>query len=155
MQVHPPLATNVEAAVDELYTDDEWAIHKAKRPVIVNGIPRLAEREDLASRTFTISLPPMTGDRLTEPELLQRWQGARPRILAGLLDGVCCAAQYRWRHAAGRTGALSALKWAVAAEPNFGFDDGEVFKAYQDSARETTQARKHIMRLFRAGWARP
>jgi hypothetical protein len=32
----------------------------------------------------------MTGDRLTEPELLQRWQGARPRILAGLLDGVCC-----------------------------------------------------------------
>jgi hypothetical protein len=51
--------------------------------------------------------------------------------------------------------ALSALKWAVAAEPNFGFDDGEVFKAYQDSARETTQARKHIMRLLRAGWARP
>jgi hypothetical protein len=50
---------------------------------------------------------------------------------------------------------VGALKWAVAAEPNFGFDDGEVFKAYQDSARETTQARKHIMRLLRAGWARP
>src|SRR5258706_12920927 len=91
MQVHPPLATNVEAAVDKLYTDDELAIHKAKRPVIINGIPRLAEREDLASRTFAVSLPPMTADRLTEPELLARWQNARPRILAGLLDGVCSA----------------------------------------------------------------
>jgi hypothetical protein len=117
------------------------AIHKAKRPVIVNGIPRLAEREDLANRTFTISLPPMTGDRLTEPELLQRWQGARPRILAGLLDGVCRAL----RNVDGVTlpeepRIVGALKWAVAAEPNFGFDDGEVFTACQDSARETTQA---------------
>jgi hypothetical protein len=109
---------------------------------------------DLANRTFTISLPAMTGDRLTEPELLQRWQGARPRILAGLLDGVCCVL----RNVDGVTlpeepRVVGALKWAVAAGPNFGFDDGEVFKAYQDSARETTQARK--MRLLRAGWARP
>jgi hypothetical protein len=32
------------------------------------------------------------------------------------------------------------LKWATAAEPIFGFDDGEIFNAYQDSAGETTQA---------------
>src|SRR5260370_22403741 len=74
-----------------LYTDDELAIHKAKRPVIVNGIPRLAEREDLASRTFTVSLPPFTVDRLTEPELLERWRRARPRIFAGLLALFCHA----------------------------------------------------------------
>ena len=35
---------------------------------------------------------------------------------------------------------VGALKWAVAAEPNFGFDDGEIFGAYQDSHRETIQA---------------
>jgi len=148
------LASGDSFATVKLYTDDELAIHKAKRPVIVNGIPRLAEREDLASRTFTVSLPPMAGDRLTETELLQRWQLARPRILAGFLDGVCCAL----RNVEGITlpaepRLIGALKWATAAEPNFGFDDGEVFKAYQDSARETTQARK--MRLLRAGWARP
>jgi putative DNA primase/helicase len=85
------LASGDTYSTVKLYTDDELAIQHAKRPVIVNGIPRLAEREDLASRTFLISLPPMTGDRLTEPELLQRWQLARPRILAGILDGVCCA----------------------------------------------------------------
>jgi putative DNA primase/helicase len=125
----------------KLYTDDELAIHKAKRPVIVNGIPRLAEREDLASRTFTVSLPPMIADRLTEPELLARWRQARPRILGGLLDGVCCAL----RNVDGVTlpeepRLLGALKWATAAEPSFGFDDGEVFRAYQESAKETIQA---------------
>jgi putative DNA primase/helicase len=125
----------------KLYTDDELAIHKAKRPVIVNGIPRLAEREDLASRTFSIHLPPFTDDRLTEPELLARWQKARPRILGGLLDGVCSAL----RNVDGVTlpeepRLIGALKWATAAEANFGFDDGEIFQAYQVSAKETVQA---------------
>jgi putative DNA primase/helicase len=135
------LASGDSFVAVKLYTDDELAIHKAKRPVIVNGIPRLAEREDLAGRTFTISLPPMTVDRLTEPELLERWGLARPRILGGLLDGVCSAL----RNITGITlpeepRLIGALKWATAAEPNFGFDDGTTFKAYQDSARETIQA---------------
>jgi putative DNA primase/helicase len=125
----------------KLYTDDELAIHKAKRPAIVNGIPRLAEREDLASRTFAVSLPPMTANRLTEPELFERWRLARPRILGGLLDGVCSAL----RNLEGVTlpeepRLIGALKWATAAERNFGFDDGALFKAYQESAKETIQA---------------
>lgn len=135
------LASGDSFVAVKLYTDDELAIHKAKRPVIVNGIPRLAEREDLASRTFCISLPPFTVDRLTEPELLARWQKARPRILGGLLDGVCSAL----RNVDGTTlpeepRLIGALKWATAAEPNFGFDDGTIFKAYQESAKETIQA---------------
>jgi putative DNA primase/helicase len=135
------LASGDSFVAVKLYTDDELAIHKAKRPVILNGIPRLAEREDLASRTFTVSLPPMTGDRLTEPELLAQWQNARPRILAGLLDGVCSAL----RNVEGITlpeepRLIGALKWATAAESNFGFDDGAIFRAYQESERETIQA---------------
>jgi putative DNA primase/helicase len=125
----------------KLYTDDELAIHKAKRPVLVNGIPRLAEREDLASRTFSIHLPPFTDDRLTEPELLERWHKARPRILSGLLDGVCAALRNVDRVTLPEEPRLiGALKWAAAAEANFGFDEGEIFKAYQDSAKETVQA---------------
>ncbi len=125
----------------KLYTDDELAIHKAKRPVILNGIPRLAEREDLASRTFLVSLPPMTGDRLTEPELLRRWHDAKPRILGGLLTGVSAALRYVDHVTLPEEPRLvGALKWAVAAEPNFGFDDGEIFGAYQDSHREMIQA---------------
>jgi putative DNA primase/helicase len=135
------LASGDSFVAVKLYTDDELAIHKAKRSVIVNGIPRLAEREDLASRTFVISLPPMAADRLSEPELHERWRLAKPRILGGLLDGVCGAL----RNVDGITlpeepRLIGALKWATAAEPNFGFDDGTIFKAYQESARETIQA---------------
>jgi hypothetical protein len=135
------LASGDSFVAVKLYTDDELAIHKAKRPVVANGIPRLAEREDLASRTFAISLPPMTVDRLTEPELLARWQNARPRILGGLLDGVCSALRnlddVRLPEEPRLVGAL---KWATAAEANFGFDDGTIFRAYQQSSRETVQA---------------
>jgi putative DNA primase/helicase len=125
----------------KLYTDDELAIHKAKRPCVVNGIPRLAEREDLASRTFSIHLPPFTDDRLTEPELLERWHKARPRIFGGLLDGICAALRNVDRVTLPEEPRLiGALKWATAAEANFGFDDGEIFQAYQVSAKETVQA---------------
>jgi putative DNA primase/helicase len=135
------LASGDSFVAVKLYTDDELAIHKAKRPVIANGIPRLAEREDLASRTFSIQLPPFSAVRLTEPELLERWQKARPRILAGLLDGVCSAL----RNVDGvklpeEPRLIGALKWATAAEANFGFDDGEIFRAYQESDKETIQA---------------
>lgn len=135
------LASGDSFVAVKLYTDEELAIHKAKRPVIVNGIPRLAEREDLASRTFTIHLPPFTDDRLTEPELLDRWRVAKRRILGGLLDGVCAALRNVDRVTLPEEPRLiGALKWATAAEANFGFDDGEIFGAYQSSARETVQA---------------
>jgi putative DNA primase/helicase len=138
------LASGDTYAAVKLYTDDELAIQKAKRPVIMNGIPRLAERGDLASRTFTISLPHFddrSADRLTEPELLDRWQQARPRIFAGLLDGVCSALRHVEEITLPASPRLvGALKWAAAAEANFGFDDGEIFKAYQENARETVQA---------------
>src|SRR5262249_53968304 len=35
---------------------------------------------------------------------------------------------------------VGALKWATAAEANFGFDDRETFAAYRSNARESVQA---------------
>jgi putative DNA primase/helicase len=124
-----------------LYTDDELSIHKAHRPCIINGIPRLAEREDLASRTLSISLPPFSGDRLSEPDILERWKRARPRIMGGLLDGVCSAL----RNVDGvvlpeQPRLIGALRWTTAAEASFGFDDGATFSAYKNSSRESVQA---------------
>jgi putative DNA primase/helicase len=135
------MASGDSFAAVKLYTDEELAIHKAKRPVIINGIPRLAEREDLASRTFAVSLPPFTDGRLPEDDILDRWQAAKPRILGGLLDGVCSALRNVDSITLPQQPRLiGALKWATAAEPNFGFDDGEIFRAYQDNANDTIQA---------------
>src|SRR6202030_4048966 len=48
------LASGDSYVAVKLYTDDDLALHKAKRPSIINGITRLAEREDLASRVLSI-----------------------------------------------------------------------------------------------------
>ena len=134
------LASGDSFTAVKLYSDDELALHKAKRPLIINGIPTLAEREDLASRVLNINLRPFTNDRLTESEVLDRWRNARPRILAGLLDGICCAL----RNEKGvdlqeQPRLVGALKWAIAAEANFGFDDGEIIEAYRANSKETVQ----------------
>jgi putative DNA primase/helicase len=134
------LASGDSFAAVKLYSDDELALHKAKRPIIANGIPRLAEREDLASRVLSINLPPFTENRVTEPEILGRWQEARPRILGGLLDGVCSALRNVDAVALPEQPRLvGALKWATAAEANFGFDDGVTVDAYRVSAQESAQ----------------
>jgi hypothetical protein len=83
----------------------------------------------------------MTADRVTEPDLLERWRRAKPRILAGLLDGVCSALRNVDSIILQEEPRLiGALKWATAAEASFGFDDGETFNAYRESAKETVQA---------------
>jgi hypothetical protein len=79
-------------------------------------------------------------DRVTEPDLLARWRLAKPRILAGLLDGVCSALRnVESVNLPEEPRLIGALKWAAAAEASFGFDDGEIFRAYQASAKETIQ----------------
>jgi putative DNA primase/helicase len=134
------LASGDSFTAVKLYSDDELAIHKAKRPCIVNGIPRLAEREDLASRVLSVTLSPFTDDRLTESEVLGRWQNARPRILAGLLDGICCALRnVDSVDLTEQPRLVGALKWAIAAEANFGFDDGEIADAYRNNSKESVQ----------------
>lgn len=134
------LASGDSFTAVKLYSDDELAIHKAKRPVVVNGIPRLAEREDLASRVLSVNLSPFTDDRLTESEVLGRWQNARPRILAGLLDGICCALRIVDAvDLSEQPRLVGALKWGIAAEANFGFEDGEIADAYCNNSKESVQ----------------
>jgi putative DNA primase/helicase len=151
------LASGDSFVAVKLYTDDELAVHKAKRPIIVNGIPRLAEREDLASRVFSISLPPFTTNRLAEPEIMARWQNAKPRILGGLLTGVCSALRNVDKVVLpGQPRLVGALKWATAAEANFGFDDGDTFAAYRSNASESVQAafEANVVAIVVASFAR-
>jgi hypothetical protein len=79
-------------------------------------------------------------DKLTGLELNRRWLDAWPRILAGLYDGVRAALNNFDRvELPGESRLIGALKWSAAAEPSFGFDDREIFRAYQDSDQETLQ----------------
>ena len=64
------LATGSEIGGRALYSNHDTATFAACRPLIINGIPDLAARGDLADRAIVISLGPLDG-RMTEREWWQ------------------------------------------------------------------------------------
>ena len=83
------IATKGAFATRQLYTDDEEFLLEVCRPVLLNGIPPLASRADLADRAIVLVLPTMPDDsRRPESELWTDFENAAPQILGALLDGV-------------------------------------------------------------------
>ncbi|KAF0110005.1 MAG: hypothetical protein FD149_2718 [Rhodospirillaceae bacterium] len=78
------LSTGGDLGGRRLYTNDELATFSAYRPIILNGIPDLATRGDLASRALFIRLQPIER-RQTEADLWRDFNAVAGRILGGLL----------------------------------------------------------------------
>jgi putative DNA primase/helicase len=83
------IATKGAFATRALYTDGDEFFIEVCRPIILNGIPALASRPDLADRAIVIVLPtiPETARR-SEEELYAELDEAAPRIFGALLDGL-------------------------------------------------------------------
>ncbi len=75
-----------------LYSDDDDASFTACRPIVLNGIPDTNEREDLADRAITLSLPRIeAADRVDDASFWSKFDVALPRILAALYSTTVCA----------------------------------------------------------------
>src|SRR6185437_9835926 len=86
------LATGGGFATRMLHTDNAEMIFEASRPILLNGIPSLTDRPDLADRALTVHLKTIPEDqRRPEDELLAEFEAARPRIIAALCDAVSAA----------------------------------------------------------------
>ena len=70
-----------------LYTNLESTSFRAARPLILNGIPDLMTRGDLADRAIVLRLRPME-NRVTEEELGNMIEGAMPPTMTALLDAL-------------------------------------------------------------------
>lgn len=133
------LATGGGFATRKLHSDADEVLFKATRPIILNGIPELAERPDLADRAISLNLPVISETRREyEAEFWQRFDAARPAILGALLTAV--------------SGALAALpsvrlserprmadfaKWVTAAEGTLGWPQGAFLSAYSANIKES------------------
>ena len=91
------LATGSGFATRMLHTDRSETIFDAARPIMLNGIPSLTDRADLADRALTIHLATITEEaRDPEDELLAAFEAKRPIILGALARRrLRCAAQSR------------------------------------------------------------
>jgi hypothetical protein len=137
------IATGNGSATRSLYSDTEETIINICRPVVLNGIPILANRPDLAERAVQIVLPPLPDTRRrTEAKFWHDFEAASPRLLGALLDGVVMALHqlptitlpYLPRMA-------DFALWAEAAGPAFGWSPGAFLAAYEQARSERCPVR--------------
>lgn len=124
------LATGGGYSTRELWTDAEETIFTAQRPIILNGIEELAERDDLRDRALIVNLPPLSdGSRRDEAALFGLFDQVRPLLLGALLEAVS--------EGLGAKVTLPALprmadfaSWAVSCEQGLGLKRGSFLRAY-------------------------
>jgi putative DNA primase/helicase len=135
------LATGSGFATRMLHTDNAEAIFEAARPIILNGIPSLTDRPDLADRALTIHLKAIPeSERRPEDELLAEFEEARPRIISALCDAVSMALRNVDKVKIARSPRMADfVKWISAAEPGLGWEAGEFLAAYSENRRSVSE----------------
>jgi putative DNA primase/helicase len=136
------LATGGGFATRMLHTDREESIFEATRPVMINGIPLLTERADLADRALTIHLQSVSESaRRPEDELWTDFETVRPRILGALLDAASAALRNMSDVKLERVPRMADFaKWCTAAEHGLGWDKGSLIVAYQRNRSDVSEA---------------
>ncbi len=126
------ISTGAGMGTRKLHTDSEEMLFMATRPCLLNGIPDLANRPDLADRSIVVSLPVIAPtERAFEGELHKALDAAMPRIFAGLLDAVSAAlANLSTVQLTERPRMADFAKWVCAAEPALGWTQGAFMEAY-------------------------
>lgn len=136
------LATGGGYSTRKLHTDNEEAVFEAQRPIILNGIPLLTERPDLADRAITIHLKTISEtSRMPEDELLREFDAARPGIIGALLDGVSSIIRHLPTTRLDRLPRMADFaKRSVAAAQGVGFEADAFMQAYEANRRDASDA---------------
>ena len=115
------LSTGGGFGTRKLYADREEEIFYARRPMILNGINRLAGRSDLADRAIRLELEAIPeAERRTEADVWADFEQDRPRIIGALFGAVSTALQRAGNVELERLPRMADFaRWAVAAEPAF------------------------------------
>lgn len=112
------------------------------RPCLLNGIPDLAARPDLADRSIGIHLPVIpASNRKTLGAFNRDFAKAKPFILGALLDAVSCAlGQIDSVRLSEAPRMADFAKWVVAAEPALGWPQGAFLDSYGANRARRDQA---------------
>ncbi|QEN91161.1 hypothetical protein FZC33_15970 [Labrys sp. KNU-23] len=136
------IATGGGFSARQLHTDRDEMVFQATKPIILNGIPHLTERADLADRCVTVRLKAIAEDvRQPEDEFWRAWDDALPRVLGALFDALSVAIRNVPTTRLARVGRMADFeKWIVAAEPAFDWEAGAFQTAYRDNRRDAADS---------------
>ncbi len=136
------IATGSGFRARRLYSDNDEYIVRVCNPVLLNGIPALLSRGDLADRALAITLPKMPDAKRTpEADLWQDFEAARPKLLGLLLTALSRALRDM---DAIQLGALPRMadfaRLACAAAPAFGWTAEAMLDALDRNRAAAVQA---------------
>lgn len=126
------IATGGGFGTRKLHTNSEEVLFDATRPVLLNGIPDLASRPDLADRSIIITLPVIAEtERKFERDFWQTFERDAPRILGALLNAASDALRrLPSTDLHERPRMADFARWATAAEMSLGWPEGAFMQAY-------------------------
>lgn len=136
------IATGGGFSTRALHTDRDEIVTDLSKPAILNGIPFLTERADLAERSIAIRLQTiLEDDRQPEDEFWRDWEMVRPRVLGALCDAISDALRRIDAIKLKRYPRMADFaKWATAAESGFGWEPGTIMAAYDANRTEMGNA---------------
>jgi putative DNA primase/helicase len=136
------LSTGGGYATRQLHTDRDEMIFEGQRPIILNGIPLLTDRADLADRSVTIHLRAIPEDeRRPEDEIAADFERAQAGLLGALLTALCAAIRNLPSTKLPRSGRMADFeKLVTAAESGLGWEHGAFQRAMRDNRLEITES---------------
>jgi putative DNA primase/helicase len=125
------VATGAGFGKRTLYSDLGETIVSVCRPVLLNGIPSLLARGDLADRSIAVTLPHIPdAKRCPESAVWTDFEAAAPGILALLLDGLVVALRRLPTLQLDRLPRMADFaRLACAAAPAFGWIEADILDA--------------------------
>jgi hypothetical protein len=115
------------------YANEDETVFEQMRPMIINGLDAVATRQDLLNRSIVLRLPTITR-RFTEHELKERFAALAPLVLGALADGVAEGLARMSSVDVPRLPRMADFaRWATAAEPSFGWEQGTILAAYEEN----------------------
>ena len=129
------VATGAGFGKRTMYSDLGETIISVCRPVLLNGIPSLLARGDLADRSIAITRPHIPDDkRRTEEVVWREFDKAAPGILALLLDALVTALRRLPNMKLGHLPRMADFaKLACAAAPAFGWTEADMLTAIENN----------------------
>ena len=133
------LATGSEIGGRALYSDHDTASFAACRPLVINGIPDLAARADLADRSIVLRLANLPA-RSTEKEWKLAVEDVLPATIGALLDALSLGLRLIDTTPTPEFRMADFARCIVAAEPALPWVPGRFISSYQLSRLEVITA---------------
>lgn len=136
------LSTGGGFTTRSLYSNRDEEIFKAMRPMILNGIDDIAQRDDLAQRSLVLNLPPIDEtNRKPERELRAAFETAYPQILGALLDAVSTGLRNLPHVKLDSYPRMADFaEWVIACEPALPWEQGTFMTVYSANRKQAVMA---------------